>query len=127
MSRVLAFTLMVCVSGSSMAFAGESLAQSGSRIVQRVAQVQALADTATSRVATPIAASQAAMFVTRSGAGPSKALLGQASPALANSGMRKRTKAIIYIAAGIGFAATAYAIDHKVLDVTPSSLGTRKD
>src|SRR5215216_1690915 len=127
MSRVLALTLMVSVSGSSMAFAGEGLAQSGSRIIQREAQAQGLADTATSRVATPIAASQAAVFVTRIGAGPSKALLAQGPTALANSGMRKRTKAIIYISAGIGFAAIAYAIDHKVLDVTPSTLGTRKD
>jgi hypothetical protein len=41
--------------------------------------------------------------------------------------MSKRMKAIIWLAAGVGFAATAYAIDHKVQDNTPSSLGTRKD
>jgi hypothetical protein len=41
--------------------------------------------------------------------------------------MSKRMKAIIWLAAGVGFAATAYTIDHKVQDNTPSSLGTRKD
>jgi hypothetical protein len=34
---------------------------------------------------------------------------------------------MIYLAAGVGLAATAWTIDHKVVDVTPSSLGTRKD
>jgi hypothetical protein len=41
--------------------------------------------------------------------------------------MSKRTKIMIYLAAGVGLAGTAWAIDHKVLDVTPSSLGTRRD
>jgi hypothetical protein len=34
---------------------------------------------------------------------------------------------MIFVAAAVGFAATAYAIDHKVQDVTPSTLGTRED
>jgi hypothetical protein len=54
-------------------------------------------------------------------------LEGQELPALARSGMRKRTKILIYVAAGVGFAAAAYSIDHHVQDITPSSLGTRKD
>jgi len=41
--------------------------------------------------------------------------------------MSRRTKVLIWLAAGVGFAATAYTIDHKVRDDTPSSLGTRKD
>ena len=41
--------------------------------------------------------------------------------------MRKRTKMMIAIGLGVGFAAGAYTIDHHVLDVTPSSLGTRQD
>ena len=51
----------------------------------------------------------------------------QTGPTLESSGMRKRTKILIAIAAGVGFVATVYAIDHNVLDVTPSSLGTRQD
>ena len=54
-------------------------------------------------------------------------LQSQEAPALANSGMRRRTKILLYVAAGVAFAASAYSIDHHVVDVTPSSLGTRKD
>ena len=34
---------------------------------------------------------------------------------------------MIYIGLAVGFAASAWVIDHHVLDVTPSSLGTRQD
>jgi hypothetical protein len=34
---------------------------------------------------------------------------------------------MIYLAAGVGLAGAAWTIDHHVVDVTPSSLGTRKD
>ena len=51
----------------------------------------------------------------------------QEQPILSKSGMKKSKKMMIYLAAGVGLAATAWTIDHKVVDVTPSSLGTRKD
>ena len=111
-----------------MAFAGESLAQSGSRIIREAESAQTVASgtvTATSSPASRIVVSQAETWVNRIGGVSPAALQGQ--PVLSNSGLRKRTKVMIYLAAGIGFAATAYAIDHKVLNVTPSSLGTRKD
>jgi hypothetical protein len=41
--------------------------------------------------------------------------------------MKTRTKVMIYLAAGVRLAAAAWTIDHKVVDVTLSSLGTRKD
>jgi hypothetical protein len=41
--------------------------------------------------------------------------------------MSKSKKFLIAAAAAVGFVAAAYAIDHKVQDVTPSSLGTRED
>jgi hypothetical protein len=41
--------------------------------------------------------------------------------------MQKRTKILIFLAAGVGFGLAAYEIDHHVLNITPSTLGTRKD
>lgn len=46
---------------------------------------------------------------------------------LAESPMSKRKKFLIVAAAVIGVAAGMYAIDHGVVDNTPSSKGTRKD
>ena len=46
---------------------------------------------------------------------------------LSKSGMKKSTKMMIYLGLAVGFAASVWTIDHNVLDVTPSSLGTRKD
>lgn len=46
---------------------------------------------------------------------------------LASSGMSTKKKILIGVIAGLGYAVTAYVIDHKVLDVTPSSRGTRED
>ena len=46
---------------------------------------------------------------------------------LAESGMSKRKKWFITIAAVLGVAGGIYAIDHGVEDNTPSSKGTRKD
>jgi hypothetical protein len=41
--------------------------------------------------------------------------------------MGKAKKTLIYVGLAVGFAASVWAIDHHVLDVTPSSLGTRQD
>jgi hypothetical protein len=41
--------------------------------------------------------------------------------------MSRSKKLMIYAALAAGFVASAYEIDHHVLNVTPSSLGTRKD
>jgi hypothetical protein len=41
--------------------------------------------------------------------------------------MKKRTKTLIFTAVAAAFVGVAYGIDHKVTDVTPSSLGTRED
>jgi hypothetical protein len=46
---------------------------------------------------------------------------------LTKSGMPTWRKAAILIGIGVGTALTFYAIDHNVVDVTPSSLGTRED
>ena len=95
-----------------MALAGESLVQSAVRI----AQTQTVSSEAqpTSGRAVVVARPQATLFQ-------------QGQPVLSKSGMKRSTKALIFTALAAGFAASAWKIDHSVLDVTPSSLGTRLD
>jgi hypothetical protein len=123
MSRLVALTLVFSLSASSFTFAGEGLMQSGVRIVQQqVTQDNRPAPAAPRSVAVSDSAARL------SGFSASSAAATQEGPAvLSKSGMSKRTKVMIYLAAGVGLAGTAWAIDHKVLDVTPSSLGTRRD
>lgn len=102
--RLLVLTLMGSLGSGSLAFAGEGLLQSGVRIVRDAARVS------TSRAAVR-----------------GEALQGQEQPVLATSGMSRKTKLLIYLASGVGFAVGAYEIDHHVLNITPSTLGTRKD
>jgi hypothetical protein len=111
MRRVLVFALVLALGHTSAAVAGETLLASASRLAREAARAQS-----SSSPATAVAASRGAL-----------ALAQQGPPVLATSGMSKRMKALIWLAAGVGFAATAYTIDHKVQDNTPSSLGTRKD
>ena len=123
-SRLLVLTLIASVGSGSLAFAEEGLLESGSRIVQEVGRARSLSAAPNTRT---IVASQVATPVNRLGPARSEAREGQDQPVLSRTGMRKRTKIMLYLAAGVGFAATAYTIDHKVLNVTPSTLGTRKD
>ena len=128
MSRLLVFTLVVTVGTSSAAFAGEGLMQSASRIVQSAAAEQAgaagsVAGTGTRAVS--VATNNQAVWASRLATPVAQAM--QEQPILSKSGMKKSKKMMIYLAAGVGLAATAWTIDHKVVDVTPSSLGTRKD
>jgi hypothetical protein len=46
---------------------------------------------------------------------------------VSKTGMSKSKKLLIYAAIGAGFTASAFAIDRHDLNLTPSSLGTRKD
>lgn len=105
MRRVLVLPLVLSLGNTSAALAGETLLASATRIA---------------REAAPVASSRESV------SGRARALA-QGQPALATSGMSKRKKIVIALIAGVGFAATAYTIDHKVQDVTPSTLGTRKD
>jgi hypothetical protein len=123
-SRLLGLALIASVGSGSLAFAEEGRLESGSRIVQELGRAQGLLAAASTRT---IVASQVATRMTRIDPARSEAREGQDQPVLSKAGMRKRTKIMIYMAAGVGFAATAYTIDHKVLNVTPSTLGTRKD
>ena|SRR5216683_4380747 len=109
MRRRLVFVLILSLSNTSAAFAGETLLASATRLAREAARAQAPLQT------TSVAAPRSTLAMQ------------QEAPALATSGMSRRTKVLIWLAAGVGFAATAYTIDHKVRDDTPSSLGTRKD
>lgn len=124
MRRLLALTLIASLASASTVFAGESLVQSAARIVKEAAQTTD--EAANKGSARSITASQSATWTKRMTPSAEALLQGQ-GPALAKSGLRKRTKVMIYTGAAIGFVSAAYAIDHNVLNVTPSSLGTRKD
>ena len=120
MSRLVALTVVISLT-SSFTFAGEGLMQSGTRIVQ-----QQVTQDAHSAPAVSVAVSKPSLKPAGFSASSPAAM--QEGPAvLSRSGMSKRTKVMIYLAAGVGLAGTAWAIDHHVLDVTPSSLGTRRD
>jgi len=104
MKRIIALALVGLLGSASGAFAEAGLLRSANRHAVEMGRTEATK---------PVAAA---------------AVQGQQTgPTLESSGMRKRTKILIAIAAGVGFVATVYAIDHNVLDVTPSSLGTRQD
>ena len=122
MKRLLVFFVVSSVANVSMAFAGESLVASGARHVQRVAAAESTV--AVSSVVPNGDASLTANVPAAKTVAPS--FQGQGGT-VSQSGMSKGKKALLYIAIGVGFAATAWTIDHHVLDVTPSSLGTRKD
>ena len=110
MRRTCAFAMVLWLVQTSAAVAGETLLASAARLAREV--VRAEAPSRPASVAAPRSSS---------------ALAQQGQPGLSSSGMSRRKKALIWLAAGVGFAATAYTIDHKVQDNTLSSLGTRKD
>ena len=109
-SKASLLVLVVFLGNTSAAVAGETLLASATRLARDAARAQAPSLT------TSVAAPHSTL-----------AFAEQGQPTLVSSGMSRRKKALIWLAAGVGFVATAYTIDHKVLDNTLSSLGTRKD
>jgi hypothetical protein len=124
MRRLMVFVVVASVGSGSAAFAGETIMQSASRIVQQASEPADRLATVEHR-ASSVGASRPDRGLNLTA--PSAALLAQEQPVLSKSGMKKRTKAMIFLGIGVGFAASAYVIDHHVVNVTPSSLGTRKD
>lgn len=61
------------------------------------------------------------------GAEVRRAATAQQSPTTAERGMSSRKKVLIVVGAAIATAAAMWAIDHGVVDNTPSSKGTRRD
>lgn len=113
MKRLLVMALVVTIGQASVAFAGDSILTSGTRHAQALASPQSQSPTAPDAAKNPAA--------------PAPAAYQGGGSTLSKSGMSKSKKALIYIGLAAGFAASAWTIDHHVLDVTPSSLGTRKD
>ena len=125
--RLVVLTLIGSLGSSLMVFAGESLLQSGLRIAGEVGRGSVALPAPDSRtaLAAQTARRESRLAPVRAEAVDDQGV--QGAPALATSPMRKRTKVLIFLAAGVGFGVSAYAIDHHVLNLTPSSLGTRKD
>ena len=112
MKRSLVFALILSLGHASVAMAGETLLQSGKRIARQV--------TATRPAPASITLEAKRLRVD----GALQAAL-QTQPALAQSGMRKRTKLMIAMGIAAAFGGVAIAIDRGVEDSTPSSLGQR--
>ena len=119
MKRLLVFALALSLGQSSVAFAGESLLESAKRVTREMTQAQTVSTQAPRIEKSGPATKRGPAFAALQGA--------QGPPTLENSGMRKRTKWMIAMAAVVGFVAAAYTVDHRVEDPTPSSLGTRED
>ena len=125
MNRLLVLTLIASFGSSSVALAGEGLTQSASRAIQETARTPVTASSAVANHA-PVIATQASTLLKRTEASK-EALFAQEQPVVSKSGMSKSKKMLIYVAIGAGFTASAFAIDRHDLNLTPSSLGTRKD
>ena len=113
MKRFVAFALVATIANATAAFAGESLLTTGTRHVQQIAARDGVPAPASTQAPAP-------------GQKPVAAYQGQ-NPTLSKSGMEKGKKMLLYVGLAAGFAASVWTIDHHVLDVTPSSLGTRQD
>ena len=125
MNRLLVFALIASFGRSSVAFAGEGLVQSASPLAVEAGRTQATAPAARNNV-TPTIAAQASSLLNRLD-GSKQAVFAQEQPVVSKSGLSKSKKTLIYLAVGVGFAASAFVIDRHDLNLTPSSLGTRKD
>ena len=111
--RVIVFALALSIAGSTPAFAGDTLLASAVRAGQQLARAETPPGTAASARAN-VSSAQAAQPP-------------QPPSGLAAAGLSRRSKILIAIGAAVAFGGVAYAIDHHVVDNTPSSLGTRKD
>jgi hypothetical protein len=125
MKRLIAFIVAMAVGYAPAAFAAESLVTSGVRHVKEMAAADAAANSTPAAQRTEV---QAAGPLAKVGVKPAAAAAAQQpGETLSRSGMSRGMKILLYTAIGIGVAASMYAIDHNVVDVTPSSLGTRQD
>lgn len=107
MRRLAVLVLIALVADASAVFAGETLRGVAERVVKKEVPVDRKA-----AVKSPARKNLA---------------MAQEQPALSTSGMKKRTKFLIFMGAAAGALATWYAIDHHVEDNTPSTLGIRED
>jgi len=127
MTRLVAFVLVISLGQASAVFAGESLIASAARVVRDKTGQPASPAKVESRPGFPVVTIAVKTGVRESGAKPDVLAQAQGGGAVSQSGMGKKTKWMIYLGVAAGFVGTAYAIDHSVKDVTPSTLGTRED
>ncbi|HUR34863.1 MAG TPA: hypothetical protein VM032_13770 [Vicinamibacterales bacterium] len=124
MNRLLVFALVASLGNESAAFAGESLLTSGARHVQQLAVAVSTSTSASSSALASAPPAGATVVVAGQKVAPS---FQDQGGTLSKSGMGKGRKTLIYVGLAVAFAASVWTIDHHVLDVTPSSLGTRQD
>lgn len=119
MSRLLVFALVASIGNAPVAFAEESILKSGARHVQQIAVAESVGSPAT---AATLPAGTSVVIGKK--IAPS---LQEAPGNLSKSSMGKGKKTLIFLSIAVGVVAGFYAIDSNVVDVTPSSLGTRQD
>lgn len=110
MKRLFAIALMLSFGQASVAVAGPTVLELGTRAVKQAARAEL--PRTTSADATAVRLKVGPQFTQNSGG-------------LAASGLRKRTKLALALAVAAAFGGTLYAIDHRVEDSTPSSRGER--
>jgi hypothetical protein len=115
MKRFFVIALVASIGNASVAFAGESLLAAGTRHVQQITVASSVPSTPTVATALPM------------GQQVAPSLQADGGRTLSKSSMKKSTKLLIYTGLIAGFVVSAYEIDKHVLNLTPSSLGTRKD
>ena len=104
MTRIVVLSALIAAGPVPAAFADGPVMQSATRLAKQAGQQSTGANPA-----------------------PAKAALAAQPGNLSTSGMSKGKKWLLALVAGVGVAGTVWAIDHNVLDNTPSSLGLRKD
>lgn len=112
MKRIVTLGLVLALGHSSFALAEETLLGSATR---RAVEASAVTTKAPARP------------VTQQPLVQSYAVQAQGGSTLQSSGLRKRTKWMIGLAIAAGFVGGITAIDGKVENNTPSTLGTRED
>jgi hypothetical protein len=120
--RLLALTLAASLGAGSTMFAEGNLLESASRAVQAMEREQGMIPAPNVRTTVASEPLAARLDPARRGAQQ-----GEGNPVVSKSRLGKGTKALIYLAIGVGFGVSAFEIDRHVLDVTPSHLGTRQD
>jgi hypothetical protein len=124
MKRLFALALIASLGLPSIAFAEGPISQAANKSVRETTA------TATGPVKSDGVSTGFASYASVAGVKPAAsaaALAQQGSGAVSQTGMKKSTKMLIYAAVAGAFVGTAYGIDQKVKNVTPSSLGTRHD
>jgi hypothetical protein len=124
MNRLFALGLIVTLGGTSTVFAGEPLLVSAIRLARETSSTPAASSTSDGTATKELGVTS---FAKAAGVDRPALAAQQAGGAVSSTGMKRSTKALIIGGAAAAFFGVAYGIDHRVKDVTPSSLGQRHD